>query len=83
MGKKRPGGVIGGTRMGGERWPDSGRSERWERLADALARLSRDLADARREIVVLERENAALRRRLADVDSGGSAGGDGRPVGMG
>jgi len=64
-------------------WPDSAGSERCERLAGALARLSRDLADARRDIVVLERENAALRRRLADVDSGGSAGGDGRPVGMG
>jgi hypothetical protein len=51
-----------------------GRSERWEQLADALARLGRELADARREIVVLRRENAALRGRLADVESGACAG---------
>jgi cell division protein FtsB len=60
--------------MGGELRPESGRSERCERLAGALARLSNDLADARREIVVLKRENAALRRRVAYDESGGSAG---------
>jgi hypothetical protein len=39
-------------------------SERAERLGTALAGLARDLADARREIVTLKRENAALKAQL-------------------
>jgi hypothetical protein len=67
--------------VGGEVWQQSGRSERCERLAGALARLSRELADARKEIVVLKRENVALRGRqthLASGDSAGDAPGDAR-----
>jgi chromosome segregation ATPase len=39
-------------------------SERAERLGGALARLARELADARRQIALLKRENATLRAQL-------------------
>jgi len=81
VGVEGSGRVAVGALMGDEVWQESRWSERCERLAGALAGLSRDLADARREIVVLKRENAALRGRLAHAESSGPAGdapGDGR-----
>ena len=39
--------------------------ERARNLGSALARMARDLADARRELDVLRRENAALRREIS------------------
>jgi len=39
-------------------------SDRAERLGNALARMAGELADARRQIAILERENAALRAQL-------------------
>jgi septal ring factor EnvC (AmiA/AmiB activator) len=43
-------------------------SDRAERLGSALARMARELAVARRQIAILERENAA---RRAQLDAGG------------
>ena len=42
------------------------RRERVGRLGSALARMARDLADARRQIAALKRENAWLRAQLAN-----------------
>lgn len=39
-------------------------SERAERLGSALASLAQELADARRQIAMLKRENKALRAQL-------------------
>jgi hypothetical protein len=45
-------------------------SERAERLGGALANLARELADARRQIALLTRENATLRAQLGTQDGG-------------
>jgi hypothetical protein len=45
-------------------------SERAERLGSALAALARELADARRQIATLKRENTALRAQLATEGRG-------------
>jgi hypothetical protein len=41
-----------------------------ERLGTALTRMARELADSRRQILVLRRENAALKARLGDEPTG-------------
>lgn len=72
---------VVGELMGGEVWQESRRCERSERLACALARPSRELGDGRSEIIMLNREVAALRGRPAHLALGGYAGdapGDGR-----
>jgi hypothetical protein len=43
-------------------------AERLVRLGRALVALSHDLADSRREIIVLERENAALRDQIRQLE---------------
>jgi hypothetical protein len=43
---------------------DAPYEDRLARLGRALIAMSRDLAESRRRIVTLERENAALRERL-------------------
>lgn len=43
-------------------------SRRAERFGPGLARLARELADARRQIASLRHENAQLRARLARAD---------------
>ena len=56
---------------------DHGRAER---LGDALVGLARELADARRQIALLRRENAELRTQLErDGQEQCTAIGDGRP----
>jgi hypothetical protein len=45
-------------------------STRAERLGGALVGLARELADARREITLLKRENAALRAQLGARSDG-------------
>lgn len=43
-------------------------AQRTQQLGTALVRLAHDLADARREVKRLQRENAALRHRIARLD---------------
>jgi hypothetical protein len=50
--------------------PPPDRHDRARRLGSALVLLARDLADARRTLLALERENAALRARLAERAQG-------------
>jgi hypothetical protein len=61
------------------------RRERAGRLGNALARMARDLAGARKRIVALERENTVLRRQLKALtptarDGGGPAGPSEGPI---
>ena len=51
-----------------------GKDDRLARLGRAVVDLARELADSRREVMKLKRENAALRARLADIEQVGGTG---------
>jgi DNA repair exonuclease SbcCD ATPase subunit len=52
----------------------SQRAGRLPRVGPALERMARDLADARRDLAALTRENAKLRAQLASVNPAAAAG---------